>query len=55
MRVLISLTLGLIAALFATGMEERAFNQVSGWLALIVFASVATISLHVMQVQRRHL
>lgn len=54
MKALIAFLLGLVAALFATGIEEVAFNGAAGgWFALIVFASVFTLSLHWMQKQAR--
>lgn len=52
MKALISLLLALAAALFATAIEERAFNGAAGgWFALIVFASVFVLVLHRLQKQ----
>lgn len=54
MRSLIALALGSVAALFATGIEERAIGYASGWLALIVGVSVFVITIHRLQIQAKH-
>jgi uncharacterized membrane protein len=53
MRALIAITLGIVAALFATGIEERAMGYASGWLALIVGVSVFVIVIHRLALQAR--
>lgn len=54
MKTLISFLLALVAALFATGIEETAMDgRAGGWLALIVFASVFVLVLHRLQSQAR--
>lgn len=54
MKGLISFCLGLVAALFATGIEEAAFHgRAGGWLALIVGVSVFVLVLHRLQMQAR--
>lgn len=54
MKALIALALVLVAALFATGIEEVAMDdRAGGWLALIVFASVFVLVLHRLQKQAR--
>lgn len=54
MKALIALSLALVAALFATGIEEVAMDdRAGGWLAGIVFASVFVLVLCCLQSQAR--
>lgn len=54
MRALIALILGLVAALFTTGIEEAAFDgRAGGVLAVIVGGAVGVICLHFLQMQAR--
>lgn len=54
MRTLISLTLGMVAFLIFTAIEEWALGQATGWLGLFAFTGAFTWTLHGLQLTRRH-
>jgi uncharacterized membrane protein len=54
MKTLIALTLGMVAALFSAGMQERFVGHSSDWVGLLVGVSVAVLVLHRLQIQARH-